>query len=101
MPRVVIENAVLNGIPVTVDSFGKYTRVADSGNRIHFHFCPTCGVVAYWRGLNTDAAGRRRMGFNLRLAEPEAVADIPVHHLDGLDTWKCVDDGRCVKDMWF
>ncbi len=65
------------------------------------HFCPTCGIVAYWRGLTTDAEGRRRMGFNLRLAEPEAVADIPVHHLDGFDSWKGVNDGRCVKDMWF
>ncbi len=31
----------------------------------------------------------------------EAVADIPVHHLDGFDTWEGVNDGRCVKDMWF
>ena len=41
------------------------------------------------------------MGFNLRLAEPEAVADIPVKHLDGFDTWEGVHDGRCVKDMRF
>jgi hypothetical protein len=41
------------------------------------------------------------MGFNLRLAEPEAVADIPVRHLDGFGAWEGVSDGRCVKDMWF
>ncbi len=41
------------------------------------------------------------MGVNLRLAEPEAVADIPIHHFDGVDTWEGVRDGRCVKDMWF
>jgi hypothetical protein len=26
----------------------KYTRTADSGNRIHFHFCPTCGSTVYY-----------------------------------------------------
>jgi hypothetical protein len=41
------------------------------------------------------------MGFNLRLAEPGAVADIPVRHFDGFDTWEGVYDGRRVKDMWF
>ena len=25
-----------------------YTRVADSGNAIHFHFCPTCGSTVYY-----------------------------------------------------
>ncbi len=26
-----------------------YTRVADSGNRITFHFCPTCGATVHYR----------------------------------------------------
>ena len=25
-----------------------YMRTADSGNRITFHFCPTCGSTVYW-----------------------------------------------------
>ena len=25
-----------------------YTRAADSGNSVSFHFCPTCGSTVYW-----------------------------------------------------
>jgi hypothetical protein len=25
-----------------------YTRAADSGNSVTFHFCPTCGSTVYW-----------------------------------------------------
>jgi hypothetical protein len=67
-----------------------------------FHFCPTCGCIAYWRPLMAREDGRRRMGINLRLAEPAAVGAIPVKHLDGLDTWEPLPgDGRHVADMWF
>ena len=77
-----------------------YLRREDS--RLGFHFCPTCGSLAYWLPVNADAEGRRRMGFNLRMAEPELVADIPIHHLDGLNTWTGVQrDTRCVGDLWF
>lgn len=26
----------------------KFVRVADSGRRITFHFCPDCGSIVYW-----------------------------------------------------
>ena len=26
----------------------QYSRLGDSGNRITFHFCPTCGSTLYW-----------------------------------------------------
>jgi hypothetical protein len=69
---------------------------------IGFHFCPDCGCVAYWRALNPRDDGRRRIAVNVRMAEPEAVADIPVQRLDGLNGWKDLPrDGRCVRDMWF
>jgi hypothetical protein len=42
------------------------------------------------------------LSVNLRLAEPEAVARIPVDHFDGLDTFDDLPrDGRCVRDYWF
>ena len=67
-----------------------------------FHFCPSCGCVAYWRARATDENGRRRIAVNLRLAEPELVADIAVHHFDGLGSFeKLPQDGRRVRDMWF
>ena len=72
------------------------------GKALEFHFCPTCGCVAFWRGLQTDAQGRRRIAVNLRLAEPQAVAQIPIDHFDGLDTFEDLPrDGRCVADYWF
>lgn len=78
------------------------TRVYVRGDRIGFHFCPDCGSIAYWRGLIPLADGRRRMGVNLRLAEPEEVGAIPIEHFDGLTTWKDLGrDGRSVRDMWF
>jgi hypothetical protein len=59
--------------------------------------------VAYWRGLRTDEQGRRRIAVNLRLAEhPEQVAQIPIDHFDGFDTFDDLPrDGRCVADYWF
>jgi hypothetical protein len=55
-----------------------------------------------WRGLKTDAQGRRRMAVNVRMAAPEAVAHIAIDHFDGLDTFDDLPrDGRCVRDMWF
>ena len=67
-----------------------------------FHFCPTCGCVAYWRALQTDAQGRRRIAVNVRLSEPETVAHLPIDHFDGLVKFDDLGrDGRCVADMWF
>ena len=72
------------------------------GDMIGFHFCPGCGCIAYWLSLQPDEEGRRRIAVNLRLAEPDEVADIPVAHFDGLDAFEDLPrDGRCVADYWF
>ena len=72
------------------------------GKALAFHFCPACGCVAYWRAQTAGEDGRRRIAVNLRLAEPNAVAGIPIDHFDGLDKFDDLPrDGRCVKDMWF
>ena len=72
------------------------------GKAIAFHFCPNCGCVAYWRALSTDAQGRRRIAVNLRLTEPEPIANLPIDHFDGLDKFDDLPrDGRCVGDLWF
>lgn len=55
-----------------------------------------------WRGLLPGSSGRTRIAVNVRLAPPEAVADLPIEHFDGLETFDDLPrDGRCVRDMWF
>jgi len=73
------------------------------GKGLSFNFCPTCGCVAFWRGLRTDEQGRRRIAVNLRLTEkPDEVAAIPIDHFDGFDTFDDLPrDGKCVADYWF
>ena len=79
-----------------------YTRADETEPSLEILFCPRCGCVLCWRGLKTDAKGRRRIAVNVRLAEPDAVADLPIDHFDGLDTFKDLPrDGRRVRDLWF
>jgi hypothetical protein len=67
-----------------------------------FHFCPTCGCMAYWRSVDTGRDGRRRIAVNVRLAEPDAVAAIPIQKFDGLHSFDDLPrDGRRVTDLWF
>lgn len=79
-----------------------YSRAGEREPSLEILFCPTCGNVLCWRGLRLDAQGRRRIAVNLRLAEPEAVAALPIDHFDGLDTFDDLPrDDRCVRDLWF
>lgn len=72
------------------------------GPSVEFHFCPACGCVAYWRGRQLTPTGQRRIAVNVRLAEPDAVAGLPIDHFDGLDSFDDLPrDGRCVRDLWF
>jgi hypothetical protein len=77
------------------------TRAYARGRTLDFHFCETCGCVTYWRLKVPDADGRRRIAVNLRLAEPDLVAAIPIEHFDGLNTFEDLGrDGRCIRDYW-
>jgi len=79
-----------------------YARTDEKDPMLEILFCPTCGNVLCWRALKLHPDGRRRMAVNLRLADPDAVADIAIEHFDGLDTFKDLPgDGRCVRDLWF
>ena len=78
------------------------TKAYTPGQAIEYHFCPSCGGLAYWRGQRTGPDGRRRIAVNLRLTEPEAVARIPIDRFDGLMSFDDLGrDGRCVADYWF
>ena len=78
------------------------TRAYIRGQMIEFHFCPTCGLVAFWRSQHLEVGGRLRIAVNLRLAEPEVVAAFPVQHFEGLKSFEDLPlDGRCDGDYWF
>lgn len=78
------------------------TKAYARGKALTFNFCPVCGCIAYWLGLQVGDDGRRRIAVNLRLAEPDAVAAIPIDHFDGLHTFEDLPrDGKCVADYWF
>jgi hypothetical protein len=79
------------------------TRIYLRGERVlEFHFCPDCGCIAWWRGVTPGEDGRRRIGVNARLAAPESVAALAIHHFDGLESWQRLpNDGSCVSDIWF
>ena len=78
-----------------------YVRADAKNPSLEILFCPTCAGVVAWRSLHLDERGRRRMAVNLRLAPPELVADLPIDHFDGLDTFEDLpSDGRCVRDLW-
>jgi len=87
---------VLNGATRT------FTRVGKADPALEIHFCPTCGCLLAWRGLRLEEDGRRRMAVNIRLTDPDAVADLPIDHFDGLENFEDLpSDGRVVRDMWF
>jgi len=79
-----------------------YTRDGRDKSSLEILFCPSCACVLSWRGLRLEEDGRRRMAVNLRLAPPDLVQDLPIDHLDGLDTFEDLPSkGRCVRDLWF
>jgi hypothetical protein len=80
---------------------GSYKRTGKEPG-LEILFCPTCACVLAWRGMRVHEGGRRRMAVNVRLAEPDAVADLAIDHFDGLESFEDLPgDGRCVRDMWF
>jgi hypothetical protein len=79
-----------------------YTRAGKDRPSLEILFCSSCACVVSWRGLRPQKDGRRRMAVNVRLAPPDLVADLPIDHFDGLDTFEDLpSDGRCVRDLWF
>ena len=69
---------------------------------ISFNFCKTCGNLISWRGLTPGKDGRTRIAVNLRLAEPEEVAHVPLQRFDGLHNFEDLPrDGRTVADVGF
>ncbi len=91
------------GERITLDGdTGRYTRIGKDDPALEIRFCRSCACVIAWRGLRLPEDGRRRIAVNVRLADPEAVADLPIDHFDGLDSFDDLpSDDRCVRDLWF
>jgi hypothetical protein len=53
-----------------------------------FCTCRTCGCTTHWENL---IPGETRMAVNCAMADPAHVADLPVRHFDGADTWQYLD----------
>lgn len=74
------------------------------GSKINgYHFCKSCGCIAYYLCKSLNQQGQRRIAVNLRMInDPNLIADLPIDHFDGLDQFEDLPrDGRCVKDLWF
>lgn len=83
-------------------TMGSYRRADAADPSLEILFCPTCANVLAWRGLQLHPDGRRRIAVNVRLAPPEAVADLLIDHFEGLNAFEDLpSDGRCVRDLWF
>jgi hypothetical protein len=72
-----------------------YTRIADSGNSVTYHFCPTCGSTVYWElsgypGLVAVALGmfadpsypapRVSVWESMRHPWTDNIAELPMDH---------------------
>ncbi|MEI4471656.1 GFA family protein [Frigidibacter sp. MR17.24] len=79
------------------------TRSYAHGRAADFHFCPTCGCAVAYRDRLPRGDGQRWLVVNLRMiTDPAAIADLPIDHFDGLDSFEDLPhDGRRVADLWF
>lgn len=76
--------------------------VRSSRSPLSFDFCATCGNLVSWTGLRPEEDGRTRIAVNLRLAPPEAVADVPLLRFDGLHSFEDLPTvGKTIRDVWF
>ncbi len=93
----------IEGEAITVSGETRIYSWGDKG--LGFHACPTCNCIAWWKPIRTPEPGQdwlKRMGVNLRLADPDTVGAISVKHLDGFGAWTTVERAAtCVADMWF
>lgn len=78
-----------------------YRRAGKADPALEILFCASCAGVVAWRGLRREKDGRIRMAVNVRLAPLSAVADLPIDHFDGDDSFEDLPtSGKLVRDLW-
>lgn len=80
------------------------TKQYERGNKHNaFHFCESCGCLAYYLANKENEEGYYRVAVNLRMTnDPEPIMYLPIDHFDGLDSFDDLPrDDRCIKNMWF
>ena len=78
-----------------------YRRIGKQDPALEIVFGPSCAAVLAWRGQRKDEGVRTRMAVNVRLAPLDSVADLPIDHFDGLDSFEDLpSNGRVVRDLW-
>ncbi|WP_341365456.1 GFA family protein [Yoonia sp. BS5-3] len=73
---------------VTID--GPTRGYAHGDKNLAIHHCPTCGCVTHWENLHPEKPDAY-MAVNLRLADPNVIASVPVRRFDGAETWTFLD----------
>ena len=74
---------------VNIEAAAGATVAYIQGDRtLAMHHCAVGGCITHWQSL---PSGEDRVGVNFRLANPVAIADVRVRHLDGADTWTYLD----------
>jgi hypothetical protein len=75
---------------ITVTAAPDATIAYSHGEKsIAFHSCQTCGCTTHWVSLLDDSPAN--MAMNMSLAPPKDIADLPVRHFDGADSWTFLD----------
>ena len=68
-----------------IKTLGPTATFSRGDRNLEFHFCASCGCMAFWRACR-EIDGRIRIAVNLRMADPEDVRHIPIKMFDGLMT---------------
>ncbi|MCI5073163.1 GFA family protein [bacterium] len=87
----------------TIKIQGKTQSYQRGDKVLSFHFCSTCGCVAYWLSNQANALGKYRIAVNIRLIDnPKQIEHLSIRHFEGLHSFKDLPMDQCtVKDLWF
>lgn len=56
---------------------------------IAFHHCRICGCTTHYTSGGASAADRTAI--NARILDPQLIANLPIRHFDGADSWRYID----------